>query len=127
MSKIVNKSSLRLLAIAAVAVLALLAPQVGAAQKPLTLLNVSYDPTRELWRAINAAFIPKYEKETGTKLTINQSHGGSSAQARAVIDGLEADVVTLALFSDTDAIRDRKSTRLNSSHMSISYAVFCLK
>lgn len=75
--------------------------------RALTLLNVSYDPTRELWRAINAAFIPQYEKETGTKLTINQSHGGSSTQARAVIDGLEADVVTLAMHSDTDAVRER--------------------
>src|SRR5215218_2180653 len=73
----------------------------------LELLNVSYDPTRELWRAINAAFIPAYEKEAGVKLTINQSHGGSSTQARAVIDGLEADVVTLALWSDTDAIAKR--------------------
>jgi sulfate/thiosulfate-binding protein len=95
-------------------VLALLAiPIFSVAQTPakkgaaLTLLNVSYDPTRELWRALNAAFIPRYEKETGTKLTINQSHGGSSTQARAVIDGLEADVVTLAMFSDTDAIRER--------------------
>ena len=66
---------------------------------------MSYDPTRELWRDINAAFIPKYAKETGTTLSIKQSHGGSSTQARAVIDGLEADVVTLALWPDTDAIR----------------------
>ena len=71
------------------------------------LLNVSYDPTRELWRAINGEFIPAYEKEVGVKVTINQSHGGSSTQARAVIDGLEADVVTLALWSDTDAIAKR--------------------
>lgn len=68
------------------------------------LLNVSYDPTRELWRDLNSQFIPKYEKETGKKLAINQSHGGSSTQARSVIDGLEADVVTLAMPSDTDAI-----------------------
>ncbi|HXC49609.1 MAG TPA: sulfate ABC transporter substrate-binding protein [Candidatus Limnocylindrales bacterium] len=70
----------------------------------ITLLNVSYDPTRELWKDINSHFIPAYEKETGNKLTINQSHGGSSSQARAVIDGLDADVVTLASFLDTDAI-----------------------
>ena len=70
-----------------------------------TLLNVSYDPTRELWRDLNAAFIAKYLKEANTKLAIKQSHGGSSTQARAVIDGLEADVVTLAMWSDTDAIR----------------------
>ena len=72
--------------------------------KSLELLNVSYDPTRELWRDINAAFIPQYLKQADTKLEIKQSHGGSSTQARAVIDGLEADVVTLALWSDTDAI-----------------------
>src|SRR2546428_11400517 len=71
----------------------------------LELPNVSYDPTRELWRDVNAAFVPKYEKETGTTLAIKQSHGGSGTQARAVIDGLEADVVTLALWPDTDAIR----------------------
>jgi sulfate/thiosulfate-binding protein len=72
-----------------------------------TLLNVSYDPTRELWRDINSNFIARYEKEKGVKLTINQSHGGSSTQARAVIDGLEADVVTLASYLDTDAISKR--------------------
>ena len=72
--------------------------------KELELLNVSYDPTRELWRDLNDKFIAKYEQETGTKLTIKQSHGGSSTQARAVIDGLEADVVTLATYVDTDAI-----------------------
>lgn len=70
----------------------------------ITLLNVSYDPTRELWREINARFIPEYEKKTGNKLTIKQSHGGSSSQARAVIDGLDADVVTIASIIDTDAI-----------------------
>lgn len=70
----------------------------------ITLLNVSYDPTRELWRALNAKFIPVYEKETKNKLSIKQSHGGSSTQARAVIDGLDADVVTLASILDTDAI-----------------------
>ena len=72
-----------------------------------TLLNVSYDPTRELWRDLNAAFIAKYLKDANTKLAIKQSHGGSSTQARAVIDGLDADVVTLALWSDTDAIRKK--------------------
>lgn len=69
------------------------------------LLNVSYDPTRELWREINSAFVPQYEKEAGVALHINQSHAGSSSQARAVIDGLEADVVTLAMWADTNAIR----------------------
>lgn len=72
-----------------------------------SLLNVSYDPTREFWREINRNFIAQYEKQTGTKLNISQSHGGSSTQARAVIDGLEADVVTLASYLDTEAISKR--------------------
>jgi sulfate transport system substrate-binding protein len=76
----------------------------GNAPKEQELLNVSYDPTRELWRALNDKFIPRYEKESGTKLTIKQSHAGSSSQARSVIDGLEADVVTLAMWGDTNAI-----------------------
>jgi sulfate transport system substrate-binding protein len=74
------------------------------AQGKIELLNASYDPTRELWRDINTAFIAQYQKQTGTKLTIRQSHGGSSTQARAVIDGLEADVVTIASIIDTQAI-----------------------
>lgn len=78
-----------------------------ASQGQVTLLNVSYDPTREVWRDINSNFTPRYEKEKGVKLTINQSHGGSSTQARAVIDGLEADVVTLASYLDTDAISQK--------------------
>ncbi|MGD9723744.1 MAG: sulfate ABC transporter substrate-binding protein [Pirellulales bacterium] len=68
------------------------------------LLNVSYDPTRELWRELNGAFIPAYEKQSGVSLDIKQSHAGSSSQARSVIDGLEADVVTLAMWTDTNAI-----------------------
>jgi sulfate/thiosulfate transport system substrate-binding protein len=68
------------------------------------LLNVSYDPTRELWRDINENFIAAYKKGSGNSITIKQSHGGSSTQARAVIDGLDADVVTLASYLDTDAI-----------------------
>jgi sulfate/thiosulfate-binding protein len=70
-----------------------------------TLLNVSYDPTRELWRDLNEQFIARYQKDTGRRLEIKQSHGGSSSQARAVIDGLDADIVTLALWSDPDALR----------------------
>jgi sulfate/thiosulfate-binding protein len=85
----------------------LVAAQNRGDPNTVELLNVSYDPTRELWRDLNAAFIPAYEKETGKHLVINQSHGGSGSQARAVIDGLEADVVTLALWSDTDAIRKK--------------------
>ena len=80
---------------------------IGSAQSTVNLLNVSYDPTRELWREINSSFIPVYEKAKGVRLTINQSHGGSSTQARAVIDGLEADVVTIASIIDTDAISQR--------------------
>ena len=71
------------------------------------LLNVSYDPTRELFKDLNEQFVSKYEHEAGKRLTIKQSHGGSSRQARAVIDGLRADVVTLALYSDVDALRKR--------------------
>jgi sulfate transport system substrate-binding protein len=70
----------------------------------IELLNVSYDPTRELWRAMNEAFATKYQKDSGDTVAIKQSHGGSTTQARAVIDGLEADVVTLALWPDTEAI-----------------------
>jgi sulfate/thiosulfate transport system substrate-binding protein len=68
------------------------------------LLNVSYDPTRELWKSLNKQFIADYKKQTGVELNIMQSHGGSSSQARSVIEGLDADVVTLAMWSDTDAI-----------------------
>jgi len=72
-----------------------------------TLLNVSYDPTRELYQELNAAFARHWRAKTGEKVTIRQSHGGSSKQARAVIDGLEADVVTLALAYDVDAIAEK--------------------
>jgi sulfate/thiosulfate transport system substrate-binding protein len=71
------------------------------------LLNVSYDPTRELFKDLNQQFIAQYAKQTGRKLIVKQSHGGSSKQAQAVIDGLQADVVTLALRSDVDALRKR--------------------
>ena len=86
---------------------AALAWESAAEQATQTLLNVSYDPTRELWRSLNRAFIARYETETGQRLAIRQSHGGSGSQARGVIDGLPADVVTLALWSDTDAIRKK--------------------
>jgi sulfate/thiosulfate transport system substrate-binding protein len=82
-------------------------PAAQTAVKELELLNVSYDPTRELWRDLNERFAADYEKSTGVKVTIKQSHGGSSTQARAVIDGLEADVVTLASYLDTQAISDK--------------------
>ncbi|MBS4213860.1 MULTISPECIES: sulfate ABC transporter substrate-binding protein [Neobacillus] len=73
-------------------------------KKPIELLNVSYDPTRELYEEYNKSFAAYWEKKTGQKVTINQSHGGSGKQSRSVIDGLEADVVTLALAYDIDAI-----------------------
>src|SRR6187399_3383902 len=69
-----------------------------------TLLNVSYDPTRELYQQFNAAFAKYWKAKTGQTVTIRQSHAGSGASARSVIDGLEADVVTLALASDIDAV-----------------------
>ena len=78
----------------------------AGARAETTLLNVSYDPTRELYGAINKAFAAKWRAEAGGPLRINQSHGGSGKQARAVIDGLGADVVTLALAYDIDAIAD---------------------
>lgn len=74
------------------------------AEQPLTLLNVSYDPTRELYAEINAAFIKSWKAKTGQELAIKQSHGGSGKQARAIIDGLDADVATLALAGDIDAL-----------------------
>ena len=79
---------------------------VGAASAwaETTLLNVSYDPTRELYAEVNQAFAAQWQKDTGQTLSIRMSHNGSGAQARAVIDGLEADVVTLALAYDIDAI-----------------------
>ncbi len=77
---------------------------LGMAFADTTLLNVSYDPTRELYKAFNAAFAEKWKADTGETVTIQASHGGSGKQARAVIDGLEADVVTLALEADIDAI-----------------------
>src|SRR4249920_323643 len=73
----------------------------------ITLLNVSYDPTRELYADFNKAFAKQYEAKTKDKVTIRQSHGGSGKQARSVIDGLEADVVTLALAQDIDEIAGR--------------------
>jgi sulfate/thiosulfate transport system substrate-binding protein len=76
----------------------------------ITLLNVSYDPTRELYTDFNKAFAAAYQKETGKSVEIRQSHGGSGAQARAVIDGLQADVVTLALAYDIDAIAAKSLT-----------------
>src|SRR6201996_5901623 len=94
--------------LAAMAVFALVtatlfsAPRANAAE--VTLLNVSYDPTRELYVEYNAAFAKYWKAKTGQDVKINQSHGGSGKQARSVVDGLEADVVTLALAADIDAV-----------------------
>jgi sulfate transport system substrate-binding protein len=76
------------------------------AAKDVQLLNVSYDPTRELYQQINAAFAADWQAKTGDTVTVKQSHGGSSKQARAIIDGLEADVATLGIASDIDALHD---------------------
>ena len=85
----------------------LLTLAVTAHGRDLKMLNVSYDPTRELYQDINAAFAKSWKEKTGDTLTIQQSHGGSGKQARAGIDGLQADVVTLALAYDVDAIAER--------------------
>ena len=91
------------LALAAAGTLSL-AALPSLAQQPLTLLNVSYDPTRELYAEFNKAFAAHWKRQTGQDIVIKQSHGGSGKQARSVIDGLEADVVTLALAGDIDAV-----------------------
>ena len=87
------------------AVFALALPAVSA--KEIKLLNVSYDPTRELYSDFNKAFARQWKEKTGDTLIVQQSHGGSGKQARAVIDGLQADVVTLALAYDVDAIAEK--------------------
>ncbi|MGZ3158185.1 MAG: sulfate ABC transporter substrate-binding protein [Burkholderiaceae bacterium] len=101
--------------------IALVAPSVYAAE--VSLLNVSYDPTRELYQDINVAFAKQWKAKTGDDVKVKQSHGGSGKQARSVIDGLDADVVTLALAYDIDAIAEKgllaadwqKRLQLNSS------------
>lgn len=90
---------------ALLALLPLLLPTASSAAESIELLNVSYDPTRELLKDIGSAFQARYAKDSGVQVTIKQSHGGSGGQARAVVDGLEADIVTLALWPDIDAIR----------------------
>ncbi|WP_435923732.1 sulfate ABC transporter substrate-binding protein [Paenibacillus sp. DYY-L-2] len=115
MKKGLKKGVLLSLVLAMTAVLAACGSDAGAkngagdgdgAKKTVELLNVSYDPTRELYEEYNAAFAAHWEKEKGQKVKINQSHGGSGKQSRAVIDGLKADVVTLALGYDIDAIQE---------------------
>ena len=94
-------------ALAGALALAISLAPIAARAEGSTLLNVSYDPTRELYADVNTAFAAAWKAKTGDDVTIRASHGGSGAQARSVIDGLEADVVTLALQSDIDAIADR--------------------
>ena len=97
----------RSLACAAIVLLATGCGAGGGGGKPteqITLLNVSYDPTRELYRDINTAFASRYGQEHGRVVDVKQSHASSGSQARAVIDGLEADVVTLAVWPDVDAV-----------------------
>ncbi|CAJ0812451.1 sulfate ABC transporter substrate-binding protein [Ralstonia flaminis] len=89
---------------------AIVAGGTVGAHAATTLLNVSYDPTRELYKEINTEFAKKWKAETGEDITLRASHGGSGKQARSVIDGLEADVVTLALGYDIDAIADKGLT-----------------
>jgi len=84
-----------------------LACVTGTAWADVELLNVSYDPTRELYQDLNAAFTRQWQAQTGEKVVIRQSHGGSGKQARSVIDGLEADVVTLALAYDIDMLEEK--------------------
>jgi sulfate/thiosulfate transport system substrate-binding protein len=102
-----NRRAVIAMAAGAAAVPALLSGPALAQPKTITLLNVSYDPTRELYKDINAAFASYWKGKTGDVLDIKQSHGGSGKQARAVIDGLQADVVTLALAGDIDEIAAR--------------------
>ncbi|WP_028994238.1 sulfate ABC transporter substrate-binding protein [Azonexus hydrophilus] len=87
--------------------LAAVAPLSFAQSNELSLLNVSYDPTRELYQAFNPEFSRYWKEKTGQSVTVRQSHGGSGKQARSVIDGLDADVVTLALAYDIDAIAEK--------------------
>jgi sulfate/thiosulfate-binding protein len=105
MTTVTSRRSLLLIAVLiAVAPVARSATTLSAQSSAVTILNVSYDPTRELYQDFNAAFARHWKAKTGQNVTINQSHGGSGKQARAVIDGLTADVVTLALAFDIDAI-----------------------
>ncbi len=105
--KLTMKTAQKPIIALAVAVLLLGLSVHVRAQSTVTLLNVSYDPTRELYQDYNVAFAKYWKAKTGQTVTIEQSHGGSGSQARAVIDGLPADVVTLALAYDIDAIAEK--------------------
>ncbi|MFO1519986.1 MAG: sulfate ABC transporter substrate-binding protein [bacterium] len=130
-----QKLSLTLTFVAAVLLFFLGLLEARLSHAANALLNVSYDPTRELYQDFNGAFIKYWKGKSGQDLTVNQSHGGSGKQARAVIDGLEADVVTLALAYDIDAISEKGGllpknwqTRLpNNSAPYTSTIVFLVK
>ena len=137
MKQLQRNNVLRALVLASVVVLGACAPspsaESGAAGATagsggsVELLNVSYDPTRELYQAFNTAFARHWKESTGQTVTIKMSHGGSGAQARTVIDGLEADVVTLALAYDIDEIAAKGSllsSGLASSTASEQLAVY---
>jgi len=118
------KKSLLALAVLA-ATLSFTAP-ITASAKDITLLNVSYDPTRELYQDFNAAFSKYWLAKTGDKVTVKASHGGSGKQARAIIDGLDADVATLALAYDVDQLHEKgklipKDWQKRLSHNSSPY------
>src|SRR5206468_7597187 len=116
-------------------VLALCLAGFCSTAKDITLLNVSYDPTRELYKDFNLAFARYWQARTGDTVTVKQSHGGSGKQARSVIDGLDADVVTLALAYDIDAIaekgkllpRDWQTRLLNNSSPYTSTILFLVR
>ena len=101
------KSPSRLKSLVLTAMLGVAACGAAAQAREVQLLNASYDPTRELYTDVNKQFAEAWQKKTGDTLTIRQSHGGSGKQARSVIDGLQADVVTLALAGDIDAIAEK--------------------
>ena len=94
-------------ALAALVAAAALAPITASAQAAKTLLNVSYDVSREFYKDYNAVFAAHWKKTTGATLTLNQSHGGSSRQARSVVEGLEADVITMNQANDIDLLAER--------------------
>src|SRR4051794_1972160 len=102
-----KKMTLTLARLASVLLFAAQCSRAGGAPAGVKLLNVSYDPTRELYQDVNTVFAKLWQSKTGQTLTVNQSHGGSGKQARAVIDGLEADLVTLAMSYDIDAIQSK--------------------
>jgi sulfate transport system substrate-binding protein len=108
--------ALSLVAVLAGVVAATALAEPGALGPPISLLNVSYDPTRELYREINDAFAKKYRAEHGRAVTIKQSHAASGSQARAVIDGLDADVVTLAVWPDVEAVAKSGLVRPDWQH-----------